>query len=186
MLIRSLHDSAHRIFELASQSRRGNRVGYAMLYVYQPFYKGSIMAMRTAKASTANITAEIQAEGEFDLTLVLVMENAANGGVSMKFESASNHKWYNNRLGSDAAMDNLDSVAHALGLATWDDSDPVKSFKEAVGKTCRIQIISKRSGGVTYYNVAKFSKIEKVEAKKGNTRTAKASDKPFDDGDIPF
>lgn len=143
------------------------------------------MAMRTAKASSANITAEIQAEGEFDLTLTTVMENAANGGISMKFGNDTTHKWYNNRLQSDAALDNLDSVAHALGLATWDDSDPVKSFTNAVGRSCRIQIISKRSGGVTYYNVAKFSKIEKVETKAKGVRQAKASDKPFD-GDIPF
>lgn len=144
------------------------------------------MAMRTAKASTANITAEIQTEGEFDLTLSVVMENATNGGISMKFENGNAHKWYNNRLGSDKALENLDSVAHALGLATWDDSDPVKSFTKAIGSTCRIQIISKRSGGVTYYNVAKFTRIEKVAAPKG-VRQAKASNKPMDgDDDIPF
>ena len=185
MLIRSLHDSPYRIFELASHSRRGNRVGYAMPYVYQPSTQGYIMAMRNAKASTLNVTTEIQEEGIFDLALVLVMDNAANGGVSMKFEGNDKHKWFNNRMQSDAALNQLDTVADALGLATWDSDNAVESFTKAIGVVCRVQIVSKRSNGVTYYNVAKFSKVEAKAATKPaakSTRTAK----PATDDDIPF
>lgn len=142
------------------------------------------MAMRDAKKSDVNVTAEIQTEGKFNLALELVMENAANGGISMKFAGGGKHKWFNNRLQSDAALENMDSVAHALGLKGWDDEDVVASFKDAIGKVVTITVISKRANGTTYYNVAKIEAVEAKPAAKG-PRAAKASDKPFD-GDIPF
>ena len=142
------------------------------------------MAMRVSKASTANITTEIQAEGEFDLTLVLVMENAANGGISMKFEAGATHKWYNNRMETEKALDNLDTISHALGLKTWDDGNAVKSFTAAIGTTCRVQIVSNRKNGITYYNVGKMTRIEKVEAKPAAKGQRQA--KPATDDDIPF
>lgn len=187
MLIRYSHASAHRIFGLAAQSRRGNRAGYLAIPVFTNLStKGSKMAMRLSKASTANITTEIQAEGEFDLTLMLVIENAANGGVSMKFANDTTHKWYNNRMGSDQALDNLDTVAFALGLNGWDDENPVESFKNGIGAKVRVTIVSKRSNGQMYYNIAKIIKTEaKASGAKGQ-RQAKSGGKPFDDDDIPF
>jgi hypothetical protein len=143
------------------------------------------MAMRKAKASNFNVTAEIQEEGIFEMTLELVMENP-NGGISMKFGNAKAHKWANNRLETERAMESMDSTADALGLETWDDSNPVKSFSAAIGRTCNIQIQSKKSNGTTYYNVVKFSKIEAKPAAAKTGRAAKASDKPYQDGDIPF
>ena len=144
------------------------------------------MAQRQAKASTFNVTAEIQEEGIFEMTLELVMENAQNGGISMKFGNPTHHKWANNRLETEKALESMDSTAAALGLETWDDSNPVKSFTAAIGRTCNIQIQSKKSNGTTYYNVVKFSKIEAKASAPKTGRTAKASDKPYQDGDIPF
>ena len=143
------------------------------------------MAIRVSRASDAVVTSEIVSEGQFDLVLSVVMENAANGGISMKFSSATHHKWYNNRMSSDAALDNLDTVAFALGMNGWDDEDAVESFKNAIGAKVRVTLVSKRSSGDTYYNIAKIEKIEAKASGKGQ-RQAKASNKPMDDGDIPF
>jgi len=143
------------------------------------------MAMRVSRASDAVVTSEIVSEGQFDLALVLVMENTANGGISMKFGNETTHKWYNNRMQTDSAMDNLDTVAFALGLKGWDDEDAVESFRNAIGAKVRVTIVSKRSNGQTYYNIAKIEKIEAKVAAKGQ-RQAKASNKNLDDGDIPF
>ena len=141
------------------------------------------MAMRVSKASTVNITPEINEIGEFDLKLVLVMENQINGGISMKFESDTGHKWANNRMETPQALDSLDTVSHALGLNGWDSENAVKSFTAAIGTVCRVQIGTKRKNGITYYNTVKFTRIEPSAkpAAKGQRQA-----RPATDDDIPF